>query len=75
MRTDDDDREMAVRFRKLVGGVISLMLVSEWVLLAASALVVRAIFSVGSRPWKLSLPDRERRRYRAGAGQADAVSA
>jgi hypothetical protein len=67
MRDDDEEREMRGWLWRVLAAVISVVVVSEYVLLAAGTLIVRAVFRMAGDARRGLLPDRGRRRHGARA--------
>lgn len=74
MYDDDVDSTTRGRIWRVFGAVISMVLVSEYVVLAAGALFLRAVLRLVGEAWRWLLPEREEQRHRARPG-ADEASA
>jgi len=60
MRDDDLDGDGRGLLWRLVGAVISVTLVSEYIVLVAATLAVRVLFGLAAEAWRRLLAPRER---------------
>jgi len=68
MHDDDLDSGELGPLWRLVGAVISMVLVSEYVILGAATLALRALLGLAAEVWRRLLPPRDRPRDVAGRG-------
>jgi hypothetical protein len=68
MHDDDLDGGGRGPLWRLVGVVISVMLVSEYIILGATTLALRALLGVAAGAWRRLLPPRDRPRDAAMPG-------
>ena len=59
MHDDDLDGGERGALRRVVGTLISVALVSEYIVLAAATLALRAVFGLAAEAWKLLWPPRD----------------